>query len=240
MSQIRTAMVLAAGLGTRMRPLTDDRCKALVTVEGRALIDHVLDRLLQGGVTCAIVNVHAFADKLEAHLAQRRDIEIVISDERAQLMETGGGVRQARALLGDDPIVVANIDSVWEEPRGSAVARLIAAYKADMGALLMLAGMDEQLGYDGAGDFSLGADGRIAFRDHRPTAPWAYMGVQVIDPRIVDSEPLEPFSFTRVWRRLAQDGRLHGAPLGGYWMHVGDPRAREQAEARLARTAIAS
>jgi MurNAc alpha-1-phosphate uridylyltransferase len=228
-------MVLAAGLGTRMKPLTNDRPKALVTVAGRALIDHVLDRLVAAGVKRAVVNVHAFADLLEAHLQRRDDIEIVISDERALLMETGGGVRQARPLLGDDPIVVCNIDSVWDEPSGSAIARLARGFNAEkMSARLMLAAMDEQLGYDGAGDFLGEPDGRIAFRDERPRAPWAYMGVQIVDPRIVDAEPLEPFSFTRIWRTLADEGRLYGAPLGGYWMHVGDPEARAQAEARLA------
>lgn len=230
-----TAMVLAAGLGTRMKPLTNDRPKALVTVAGRALIDHVLDRLVAAGVKRAVVNVHAFADLLEAHVKRRRDIEIIVSDERAQLMETGGGVRQARPLLGDAPIVVCNIDSVWDEPNGSAIARLARGFNPEkMGARLMLAAMDQQLGYEGAGDFIAEPDGRILFREERPRAPWAYMGVQIVDPRIVDAEPLEPFSFTRVWRRLAGEGRLYGAPLGGYWMHVGDPEARSQAEARLA------
>ncbi|MBC7768076.1 MAG: nucleotidyltransferase family protein [Phycisphaerales bacterium] len=227
-------MVLAAGLGTRMKPLTNDRPKALVTVGGRALIDHVLDRLIAAGVKRAVVNVHAFADLLEAHVARRTDIEIVISDERAQLMETGGGVRQARPLLGDAPIVVCNIDSVWDEPNGSAVARLCEGFDAARsGAKLMLAAMDQQLGYDGEGDFFMDEHGMLSFRDALPLTPWAYMGAQIIDPAVVDNEPLEPFSFTRVWRRLAGEGRLYGAPLGGYWMHVGDPEARVQAEARL-------
>lgn len=235
-----TAMVLAAGLGTRMRPLTNDKPKALVTVCGRALIDHVLDRLVQAGVARAVVNVHAFADALEAHVRRRRDIEIVISDERARLMETGGGVRQARALLGDDPIVVCNIDSVWDEPAGSAIARLCAGFdSARMDARLMLAAMDECLGFDGPGDFFMSTAGALAHRGERPRADWAYTGVQVIDPRIVDAEPAEPFSFMRVWRRLQSEGRLFGAPLGGYWMHVGDPEARAQAEARLAAAARA-
>lgn len=233
-----TAMVLAAGLGTRMRPLTDDRCKALVTVGGKTLIDHNLDRLAAAGVKRAVVNVHAFADLLEAHLKRRTDIEIVISDERARLMETGGGVRQARPLLGDAPIIVCNIDSVWEETHGSALARLCADFDPQKcGAKLMLAAMDAQLGYDGDGDFFMDENGRLSFRDALPHTPWAYMGAQIIDPRIVDAEPLEPFSFTRVWRRLASEGRLYGAPLGGYWMHVGDPQARVQAEARLAAAA---
>src|SRR5262245_45959089 len=137
-------MVLAAGLGTRMKPLTDDRPKALVTVQGRALIDHVLDRCVEAGVQRAVVNVHAFADKLEAHVKRRRDIEIVISDERAQLMETGGGIKQARALLGDDPIVISNIDSVWEEPSGSAIARLARGFDPnEMSARLLLVPMNE-------------------------------------------------------------------------------------------------
>lgn len=234
----KTAMVLAAGLGTRMKPLTNDRPKALVTVAGRALIDHVLDRLAHAGVERAIINVHAFADMLEAHVKRRRDIEIVISDERERLMETGGGLKQARALLGDDPIVISNIDSVWDEPNGSSIARLAKDFDPSrMSARLMLAAMDQQLGYEGAGDFFMDEHGEISFRDALPQAPWAYMGVQIVDPAIVEAEPLEPFSFTRIWRRLAEQGRLHGAPLGGYWMHVGDPEARAQAEARLAAAA---
>ncbi len=230
-----TAMVLAAGLGTRMRPLTNDRPKALVQVGGRALIDHVLDRLAQAGVRRAVVNVHAFADALQAHLEARRDLEIIISDERALLMETGGGVKQARPLLGDDPIIVANIDSVWEEPGGSAIARLARAFDpARMSACLMLASMTQCLGFEGAGDFFMAEDGALEFRQQRPLAPWAYMGVQIVDPAIVDDEPLEPFSFMRVWRRLGEEGRLYGAPLGGFWMHVGDPDARTAAEARFA------
>lgn len=234
----KIAMVLAAGLGTRMRPLTNDRPKALVTVAGRPLIDHVLDRLVHAGVERAVVNVHAFADMLEAHVKRRRDLDIVISDERARLMETGGGLKHARSLLGDDPIVVSNIDSVWDEPNGSSIARLAEGYDPSrMSARLMLASMDNQLGYEGAGDFFMDERGQIAFRDALPQAPWAYMGVQIVDPAIVDDEPLEPFSFTRIWRRLAREGRLHGAPLGGYWMHVGDPEARAQAETRLAAAA---
>jgi MurNAc alpha-1-phosphate uridylyltransferase len=210
-----------------------------VRVGGRALIDHVLDRCVEAGVKRAIVNVHAFADLLEAHLERRTDIEIIISDERAMLMETGGGVRQARALLGDKPVFISNIDSVWNEPNGSAMARLARGFDRDrMGAQLLLAGLDQQLGYDGAGDFFMDEFGVLSFRDALPHAPWAYMGVQIIDPAIMDEEPLEPFSFTRVWRRLAEGGRLYGALLGGFWMHVGDPRAREEAEARLAAPAL--
>jgi MurNAc alpha-1-phosphate uridylyltransferase len=234
-------MVLAAGLGTRMRPLTNDRCKALVTVGGKTLIDHNLDRLVAAGVERAVVNVHAFADLLEAHLKRRTDIEIVISDERPQLMETGGGVRQARPLLGDDPIIVCNIDSVWEEWNGAALTRLAYSFDRETSsAKLMLAAMDQCLGFEGAGDFFMDETGVLTFRDAMPHAPWAYMGAQIIDPRIVDDEPLEPFGFMRFWRKLQAEGRLHGAPLGGFWMHVGDPDARAQAEARLAKAAPAA
>ena len=148
------AMVLAAGLGMRMRPLTDDRPKALVTVGGRALIDHVFDRLVEAGVRRAVVNVHAFADMLEAHVRRRTDLEIVISDERGLLLETGGGVRKALPLLGDGPVFVCNIDSVWQERGGSAARALAQGFDpARMGARLLLASLDRQLGYDGAGDF---------------------------------------------------------------------------------------
>ncbi len=233
-----TAMVLAAGLGTRMRPLTNDRPKALVTVKGKTLIDHNLDRLVAAGVKRAVVNVHAFADLLEAHVKRRSDIEIVISDEREQLMETGGGVRLARPLLGDDPIIVCNIDSVWEEWNGSALARLAYSFNpAKSGAKLMLAALDQCLGFDGAGDFFMDEAGALSFRNDAPSAPWAYMGAQIIDPRIVDDEPVEPFGFMRIWRKLQAEGRLNGAPLGGFWMHVGDPEARAQAEARMAAAA---
>lgn len=235
-----TAMVLAAGLGTRMKPLTDDRPKALVTVGGRALIDHVLDRLVEAGVKRAVVNVHAFADMLEAHVKRRDDIEIVISDERVRLMETGGGVRQALPLLGDAPFIVCNIDSVWDEPAGSAIARLAHGYdRARMPFRLMVAALDQCLGFDGAGDFFMDEVGVLTFRGEMPRAPWAYMGAYIMDPAIIAGEPIEPFSMTRIWRRLAPEGRLLGAPLGGFWMHVGDPRARAEADARLAATAPA-
>jgi MurNAc alpha-1-phosphate uridylyltransferase len=143
--------------------------------------------------------------------------------------------------LGDAPVVVCNIDSVWDEPNGSAIARLAAGFDPErMSARLMLAAMDQCLGFDGAGDFFMDEHGALSFRDALPHTPWAYMGVQIIDPRIVDEEPLAPFSFTRVWRRLQKAGRLYGAPLGGYWMHVGDPGARAAAEARLAAAALSA
>ena len=229
----KTAMVMAAGLGTRMRPLTNDRPKALVEVGGRALIDHVLDRLEAAGVERAVVNVHAFADRLEAHLARRRSPDIVISDERDQLMETGGGLKQARPLVGEAPIWMANIDSVWIE-RSPVLDAVIRAWDPEhMDSCLLLARMEESIGFEGGGDAFLAADGRLSFRGEAPSAPYAYAGFQIVKPQIVDDGPDGPFKMNLSWRPRAAEGRLHGAVLDGLWIHVSDPSGREAAEARL-------
>ncbi|HTN41649.1 MAG TPA: nucleotidyltransferase family protein [Asticcacaulis sp.] len=230
-----TAFILAAGLGTRMRPLTDDRPKALVEVGGRSLVDHMLDRLSAAGAKRFVVNVHYFADRLEAHLKARSDLDIIISDERKALLETGGGLKKARPLLGDDPIWVANIDSVWREavPDGTALKALGDQWNPDeMDAALLVTAMATSHGFDGPGDFFLN-DGKLVFRGEAPSAPWNYMGVHITKPQIVDNEPAGAFSLSRLWRRLASEGRLHGTVFEGQWMHVGDPAARDFAEARL-------
>ncbi len=233
MSTPRIAMVLAAGLGTRMRPLTDDRPKALVEVDGRALIDHVLDRLVDAGVETAVVNVHWFADRLEQHLAARDDIEIVISNEREELLETGGGLKHARKLVGDDPIWVANIDSVWID-RSDALDHMVRAWDPTrMDTLLLLAEREHSIGFEGAGDFFLEGDGTLRVRGDAPSAPYAYMGVHLTKPQLVDDQPDGPFSLMNIWRGLAPRGRLHGRVLDGFWMHVGDPDSRDAAEAKL-------
>ncbi|MNJ27190.1 UTP--glucose-1-phosphate uridylyltransferase [compost metagenome] len=233
-----TAMVLAAGLGTRMRPLTNDRPKALVEVGGKALIDHVLDRLADAGVTDAVVNVHWFADRLENHLAGRTRPTIRISDERAELLETGGGLKKARPLLGDDPVFVANIDSVWID-RGDALADLIRLWDPErMDAALLLARREGAIGFEGGGDFFLSDDmpgkgGRLTFRGEAAHAPYAYMGVHITRPGYADHGPDGAFSLSPLWRASALEGRLYGCVLDGDWMHVGDPQARDAAEARL-------
>ena len=236
MTAPRTAMVLAAGLGTRMRPLTDDRPKALVEVGGRALIDHVLDRLADAGVEKAVVNVHWFADRLEAHLAARgRGPGIVISDERVELLETGGGLKKAHPLLGDEPVFVANIDSVWmdrsDAPWADALVRLWDPVTMD--ACLLLATREGAIGFEGDGDFFLADDGRLTFRGEARSAPFAYMGVHITRPDYAAGGPDGPFSLSSLWRASAAAGRLYGCVLDGDWMHVGDPRARDEAEARL-------
>ncbi len=231
----QTAFILAAGLGTRMRPLTDDRPKALVEVGGKTLIDHMLDRLKMAGARRFVVNAHYFADRLEAHLKTRGDLDIVISDERDALLETGGGLKKARLLLGDKPIWVANTDSVWlEEAGGDGLNDLVRLWNPDeMDAALLLAEMRRTTGFDGAGDFFM-ADGRhLRFRDAASSAPLNYMGVHITKPQIVDAEPDAAFSLSRIWRRLAPQNRLTGALMRGDWMHVGDPQALKVAEARL-------
>jgi MurNAc alpha-1-phosphate uridylyltransferase len=241
-------MVLAAGLGTRMRPLTDDRPKALVEVGGKALIDHMLDRLAAAGVETAVVNVHYFADRLEAHLAARtaRGVgpRIVISDERPQALETGGGVKHALPLLGDDPVFVANIDSVWIEHGASAVDAVARAWDpATMDVCLMLAPTAASLGFHDSGDVFLGEDGPkagvVRFKSPGEPAPLVYVGVHICKPSIVANGPDGPFSLTPIWKTLAAEGRVHGVAPEGLWMHVGDPGAVVAAEAELARTSPA-
>ena len=233
-------MVMAAGLGTRMRPLTADRPKALVEVAGRALIDHMLDRLAEAGVERAVVNVHAFADRLEAHLAARRGSPaIVLSDERESLLDTGGGLKAAAPLLGAEPIYTANIDAVWIEEGAPALAGLAEAFDPETAdACLLVTRTDRALGLDGPGDFFMDQGGGLRFRDAAPSAPYAFCGVQLFKPALCAAEPDQVFSTSCIWRRLAREGRLRGLELQGQWMHVGDPRARDEAEARL-RTSVA-
>ena len=228
-------MVLAAGLGTRMRPLTDDRPKALVEVGGRALIDHILDRLIEVGVRRAVVNVHAYADELETHLRRRRDLEILISDERAALLETGGGVKKARPMLGEAPIWVANCDYVWT-PKGPAALEGLARTwdPAIMDAGLIVVPQARTLGFETPGDFFMDADGALTHRGSAASAPLHCFGIEIIDPARVYEQPETAFSLFQVWMDQARKGRLRGVRPDGFWMQIGDPAALAAAEARLA------
>ena len=231
-----TAMVLAAGLGTRMRPLTDNMPKALVPVAGRALIDRVLDRLAAAGVTRAVINVHHFADQVEAHLARRRDLEVLFSDERAGLLDSGGGIAHARRLLGEDPVFVANIDSLWLEGGTPALETLKAAWDpAAMDLLLLLVSRGNGIGFEGPQGFLMDDAGRLT-HSARPdiVTPFANVGFDILKPQILDGAPDGAFSIIPTWHRLQAQGRLHGAVMDAFWMHVGDPAARDAAEARLA------
>jgi len=231
----KTAMVLAAGVGSRMRPLTDDMPKALVPVAGKALIDHVLDRLRDAGIERAVVNVHHFADQLEDHLAKRRDLEILISDERAALLDSGGGIKHAADKLGREPILVANIDSLWTEGETPALETLKAAWDpAVMDILLLLVTRGQGIGFEGPQGFFRDEAGRLTHSVAAvPPTPFANIGFAILKPQVLDAEPDGAFSIIPTWHRLQAQGRLHGVPMDGFWMHVGDPQARDQAEARI-------
>ena len=239
MSGPKVAMVLAAGLGTRMRPLTDDRPKAMVEVGGRMLIDHALDRLAQAGVETAVVNVHYFADRLEAHLRARDATgvlpRIVISDERPQALETGGGVKHALPLLPDAPFWVANIDSVWIGDDDQALAAVAAAWDpARMDVCLLTASTAESMGFHDTGDLFINDAGEVRFKDQGEQAPLVYVGFHICKPSVVKDGPEGPFGLLPIWKELTKSGRVHGVAPKGLWMHVGDPGARDAAEARLA------
>lgn len=233
--QLQTAMVLAAGLGTRMRPLTDQLPKPLVPLAGRALIDHVLDRIADAGIETAVVNVHYRADQIERHVAGRRRPRILVSDERDALLDTGGGVARARPLLGVQPFLVHNSDTVWIESGGSNIRRLMQRFApGEMASLLLLAPRDTSLGYDGDGDFHLAADGRLSRRRAGERAPFVFAGASILQPHLFDACPSGAFSLNAVWNHAMAEGRLYGMVLDGVWMHVGDPAALAAAEARIA------
>ncbi|MGQ0673126.1 MAG: nucleotidyltransferase family protein [Hyphomicrobium sp.] len=230
----KTAFVPAAGLGTRMRPLTDTLPKPMVRLQGRALIDHVLDRIAAAGVGKAVVNVHYLADALETHLAKRAEPRIEISDERGCLLDTGGGVARALPKLGAAPFLVHNSDSVWIEGVGSNLARLFAAWdEARMDCLMLLASAAKSLGYDGRGDFNMDSDGHLTRRAHAREAPFVFTGVSILHPRLFAEAPAGAFSLNRLWDDAMQSQRLFGVRLDGTWMHVGTPEALSAAEARI-------
>jgi len=227
-------MVLAAGLGTRMRPLTDSVPKPLVKVAGRPLVDHVLDRLVEAGVERAVVNVHHFADQMQQHLSRRTAPQIVISDERGLLLGTGGGVKKALPELGNAPFFHINSDTIWIEGVKPNLVRLAEAYDAtSMDALLLLAPTTESIGYAGRGDFAMAADGRLRKRAEQELAPFVYAGAAILSPSLFSGAPEGEFSLTALFDRAAAEGRLHGLRLEGLWMHVGSPEAVAAAETTI-------
>ena len=238
MTEARTAMVLAAGQGERMRPLTLHMPKPLVPLAGRPLIDHVLDRLAASGVKTAIVNVHYLPEQLEAHLAARQGMqpEILVSDERGVLLDTGGGAKKALALLGHGPFFIHNADSVWSEGATPALARMLRLWDpAAMDCLLLLAPVTTSIGYHAKGDFSMSPDGRLTRRKNRVPVPFAFAGVSLCDERLFNDAPEGAFSLNLLWDRALATGRLYGVRLDGRWMHVGTPEALALAEASFER-----
>ena len=229
---LKTAMVLCAGLGTRMTPDNSRLPKPLVPLAGKALIDRVLDRLADAGIERAVVNVHHKADLIERHLAGRQAPAIEISDERAVLLDTGGGVKKALPQLGPGHFLIHNADSVWIEGVGSNLTRLAAAWDDQrMDCLLLLALASTSHGYQGRGDFALDSDGRIRrCKVEQEMVPFAFAGVSVAHPRLFAGCSDGAFSLNAVWTRAIAGARAYGVRMDGVWMHVGTPNALAEAE----------
>jgi MurNAc alpha-1-phosphate uridylyltransferase len=231
---ITTAMVLAAGLGKRMRPHSAQIPKPLVKLAGKALIDHALDRLADARVERAVVNVHHLADAIETHLAGRTWPRIVISDERAQLLETGGGIVKALPLVGGAPFFAINSDTLWIDGVRPNLVRLAEGFDpARMDALLLLAPTASSIGYAGRGDFRMSPAGQLVRRKEREVAPFVYAGAGILTPALFADAPGGAFSLTTLFDRAADAGRLHGLRLEGVWMHVGTPEAIAEAETAM-------
>ena len=230
-----TAMVMAAGLGKRMRPLTDTMPKPLVRVAGKPLIDHSLDSLADAGVARAVVNVHYCADQMEAHLAARTPPPAtVISDERSVLLETGGGMVHALPLL-PDPFFCLNSDNIWRDGPRDVFRELSAGWDPErMDALLLVVGHGRAGNYAGKGDFNLDQAGRIARRGEAARAPYIYTGIQIVSHRLLRDAPTGPFSTNLLWERAIGEGRLFGLVHHGLWFEVGEPSSIAPTEAALA------
>lgn len=234
----KRGMVLAAGIGKRMRPVTATVPKPLIEVAGRALIDHALDRLDKAGVEEAVVNVHYIADLVETHVRKRKAPKIIISDERKALLETGGGIRKALPLLGPEPFFVLNSDSFWlEGPRPNLDWLADAWDDSRMDALLMLSPTVSAIGYVGAGDFTMEKDGKLTRRQERTIAPFVYSGAAILSPRLFAGAPEGAFSLNLLFDRAIDAGRLYGIRMDGIWLHVGTPEAIREAEMSVAESA---
>jgi MurNAc alpha-1-phosphate uridylyltransferase len=232
------AMVLAAGIGKHMRPLTVSTPKPLLEIGGKALIDRLLDRLAEVGVETAVVNVHYLPQLLRVHLSRRSKPQIVISDESSRLLDTGGGILKALPLLGDAPFFVANADAFWIEGARPNLAWLSQSWRGDaMDALLMVASTVRSVGYDGRGDFRMDPAGRLFRRAEREVAPFAYAGVAIIHPRLFADAPAGAFSLDTLFDRAIEAKRLYGMRMDGIWIRVGAPEAIADAELSIADSA---
>jgi N-acetyl-alpha-D-muramate 1-phosphate uridylyltransferase len=230
------AMVFAAGMGTRMRPLTDRMPKPLVAVAGKPLIDHMLDRFAMAGIDTAIVNVHYLAGQIEAHLAARKTPKILISDEREKLLDQGGGIAKVLPWLGPEPFFLANTDAFWVEGPVDNLRRLADAWDPErMDILLLVAAAAASMGVDSPGDFNMAPDGRLTRRPEREIAPFVYTGVGIVKPGLFKAETRDIFPLAPFFFEAAEKGRLFGQRLDGHWFHVGTPQAIEEAERKLAR-----
>jgi len=241
MSSPTRAMIMAAGLGTRMRPLTNTMPKPLVKVGGKALIDHAMDRLAAAGVTTFVVNLHYKADMIKEHLAGRKGLEIIYSDETDGLLGTGGGVAKALHHFGNEPFFIHNSDTIWVEGYGAALERMKQRWNPDtMDALLLMAAMINSVGYEGIGDFMMDAAGRLARVPAGRVSPFAFPGVQIVHPRLFANPPKGGFSTNVLWDRAIEKERMFGMRLEGLWIHVGTPQAVAEADELLADLAPAA
>ena len=229
-----TAMVLAAGYGKRMRPLTETTPKPLLQVSGKPMLDHILDHLKRAGVARIVVNLHHLGEAIEQHLAEFHGPELVFSREREQLLETGGGVKAALGKLGEAPFYVINGDVVWLDGVVPALQRLAATWDPErMDGLLLLHPTITAHGYDGDGDFIMAPDGLLRRRREREVAAFLFAGVQILHPRLFKGAPDGAFSLNRLYDRAIEDQRLYGLRHDGEWFHVGTPQALELADELL-------
>ena len=231
----QTAMVMAAGLGKRMRPLTATKPKPLIEVGGKPLLDHVLERLRAAGVKKVVVNVHYLADAVEAHLATRaHGLDVEISDERALLLETGGGLIHAEPLIDADPFIAVNSDNLWVDGPADTL-KLLASHWDDskMDALLLLVPLARAENHRGMGDFHMDRSGRLRRRDRSHVAPFVYTGIQMLSKRLLRDAPEGPFSTNILWDRAIEEGRCFGAVHQGLWFDVGTPKSIPMTEAAL-------
>jgi MurNAc alpha-1-phosphate uridylyltransferase len=235
-----TAMVFAAGLGSRMRPITDKLPKPLVITAGKALIDHSLDRFAEAGVKTAVVNVHHHADQVEAHLAKRtRPPKIIISDERGELLDQGGGIRKALPLLGTKPFFICNTDAFWVEGPRPVLPRFAESWDPEkMDILLLVAATSTSIGVDWPGDFTMDALGRLVSREERRVAPFVYSGIGIIKPELFKDATEDVFRLAPYFHKAAAEDRLYGMRLDGLWFHVGTPQAIDDAERTFARSIL--
>lgn len=226
------AMILAAGHGKRMRPITATTPKPLIEVNGQALIDHGFDSLAAAGVKSCVVNIHYLADLVEVHAMRRKDMQILISDERDELLETGGGIKKALPLLGDKPFFQLNADTAyWIEGVKPNLEHMIDAWdETRMDALLLLAETVTAVGYAGRGDFELAKDGSLTRRPERGVTPFAYAGAAILHPRLFEGAPDGAFSMNVLFDKAIEQGRLFGVQMEGIWLHVGTPGAIQAAE----------
>ncbi|PNG25980.1 nucleotidyltransferase family protein [Methylocella silvestris] len=234
-----TAMVFAAGLGKRMLPVTLSVPKPMIKIGGKPMIDHMLDRFARAGTRRAVVNVHYLADQIESHLASRTDLEIIISDERDELLDQGGGIAKALPWLGSEPIFMCNTDALWLEGPKQNLLRLAAAWDpARMDILLLVAATTASVGVDWPGDFFMDAEGRLTRRAETKVAPFVYAGVGIVKPELFAGQTRKIFPLAPFFWAAAQRGRLFGQRLDGLWLHVGAPDMIEEAELAIARSVI--